>query len=200
MPANKTWAATHIRCIIVRVSIYKHGQPVEASIVGKHGPCGETSGSVAQHTHTLTSIPWRSLRKVSTKIARPTNWSWFPNTGPRMEAEMGWDMTQTDPDASLLSRQRAESQDINTGTHTCGWDEGQSVVVERVWWLSGCRGLSTYLGTCYTITQRMQDSLFILAFAECVVILFNTFYSAFKSCCTTNRISTAILAFAFIFL
>lgn len=96
MLTGKTWATTHIRCIIIRVSIYKHGQPVEVSIVGKHRPCKETSRKITlSHTHyTLTSIPWRSLRKVSKKIARPRYWSWFPNTGPRMEVEMRWDMSR----------------------------------------------------------------------------------------------------------
>ena len=100
MLTSKTWTTTHIRCIIVRVSIYKNSQPVEESIVGKHRPCKETNRSIASchtqtHTYnTLTSIPWRSLRKVSKKIARPRNWSWFPNTGPRMEAEMRWDVSR----------------------------------------------------------------------------------------------------------
>lgn len=52
MQTSKTWATTHIRRIIVRVSIYKNGQPVEESIVGKHGPCKETSWSIAS-SHTL---------------------------------------------------------------------------------------------------------------------------------------------------
>lgn len=48
---------THIRGIVVRVSIYKHSQPLEEGIVGKHRPCKETSRSIARthtdrHTHT----------------------------------------------------------------------------------------------------------------------------------------------------
>lgn len=42
----------------------------------------EKEGPVST-THLLTSIPCRSLRKVSTKIARPTKWSWFPKIGPK---------------------------------------------------------------------------------------------------------------------
>lgn len=55
MPTITSRVGTHIRGIIVRVSIYKHSQPVEESIVGKHGPCGETRASVAssrtKHTY-----------------------------------------------------------------------------------------------------------------------------------------------------
>lgn len=44
MPTIRTRVSTHIRGIIVRVSIYKHSQAVEESIVGKHGPCGRDRG------------------------------------------------------------------------------------------------------------------------------------------------------------
>lgn len=41
---------------MVRVSIYKHSQPVEESIVGKHGPCRETRASVASSCTSHTYI------------------------------------------------------------------------------------------------------------------------------------------------
>lgn len=63
-------------------------------------------------THTLTSIPWRSLRKVSKKIARPTNWSWFPNTGP------GW--------RDEASEQQAHGEHISL-QWCAGCEEGRRV-------------------------------------------------------------------------
>lgn len=89
---GKAAARTHVCSIIVRISVYENGQTVEVSIVGKHGPCRENKA--VKRSHTLTSIPWRSLRNVSKKIARPKNWSWLPNTGPRMEAEMRRDVSR----------------------------------------------------------------------------------------------------------
>lgn len=77
---NNLHLSTHIRSLIIRVCVYKNGQPMEIGTTSKHGACRE------RRTHeygTLTSIPWRSLRKVSTKIARPIKWSWFPKTGPK---------------------------------------------------------------------------------------------------------------------
>lgn len=52
MQIVKTWATTHISSIIVRVSIYKYGQPMEESIVGKDWSCKETSLSILP-TNTL---------------------------------------------------------------------------------------------------------------------------------------------------
>lgn len=43
---------THVGGISVRVSIYKHGQPVEEGVAGKDGPCNETSASVTSTSHT----------------------------------------------------------------------------------------------------------------------------------------------------
>lgn len=56
MPTIKTRVSTHVGGIIVRVSIYKHSQPVEESIVGKDGPCRETRASVASGCTSHTYI------------------------------------------------------------------------------------------------------------------------------------------------
>lgn len=47
---------THVGGIIVRVSIYKHGQPVEESVAGKDGPCNETRASVASSCTSHTYV------------------------------------------------------------------------------------------------------------------------------------------------
>lgn len=52
MPTRKTWATTHVRRLIVRVSIYKNSQALEVSSVGEHGPWKETSRSTRQSART----------------------------------------------------------------------------------------------------------------------------------------------------
>ncbi len=93
--------STHIRSLIVRVCVYKNGQPKEIGTTAKHGACRERR---TREYGTLTSIPCRSLRKVSTKIARPTKRSWFPKTGPKWKYD------------TINSREERAD-----GSQTCTW-------------------------------------------------------------------------------
>lgn len=119
--------STHIRSLIVRVCVYKNSQPKEIGTTAKHGACRERR---TREYGTLTSIPCRSLRKVSTKIARPTKWSWFPKTGPKWK----YDTINGREERADLQMDRRRVRGLHTyrqhynSSHLNSWNER-----ERVW-------------------------------------------------------------------
>lgn len=127
-------ASTHVSRLIVMVGVYKKGEAVELGIAAKHRPCkGKNHVKSTSQIAALTSIPWRSLRKVSTNKARPTKWSWFPKTGPEWKAKsLRYDEHMTETYKWLRQMQPSAT----TSHWLVYWFDCQSFVLEwgSDWW------------------------------------------------------------------